>query len=389
MAGARATWSFGGRTAVVVLFALVATTALFDEPLLALALGFVALLVVASLAQGRALDRLELLALPPAWLVEDEERLLEAPYQLAGVRAPFAVRFDARGPAVDVTGAAPVVLPAALGRMPLRVRALKRGHHRRVSLECTVQGPFGWRRVGRTFEVEADLWVLPRPRDLRESALEEMLALRPRGLDRPQPTGPGEGEFYALKHFRPGDPERRVHARHSARLGKKVVRIFRGEAPPLVHLLVDPRVGRGASAFGAGDFDEAMRFAAGVVRSLRARNVPLSLSIVEPGGTRLAVPESCRDLHTYLAALALARPLAHDARSGGGAEESGDANPPPQVLPVLPIGATGARRVVLHLGAIDELRLPGDVLAIQAGSRRYFQLLDRNVRGVAGASLAV
>jgi hypothetical protein len=43
----------------------------------------------------------------------------------------------------------------------------------------------------------------------------------------------------------------------------------------------------------------------------------------------------------------------------------------------------------VHLGAIDELRLPGDVLAIQAGSRRYFQLLDRNVRGAAGTSLAV
>jgi len=222
--------------------------------------------------------------------------------------------------------------------------------------------------------------VLPRPHVLRESALEEMLALRPRGLDRPQPTGPGEGEFYSLKHFRPGDPERRVHARHSARLGKKVVRIFRGEAPPLVHLLVDPRVGRGASAFGSGDFDEAMRFAAGVVRSLRARNVPLSLSIVESGGTRLAVAESCRDLHTYLAALALARPLTTDATP---------ATPLLPLVPLLPAGFTDARRVVLHLGAIDEARLPGDVLSIQAGSRRYFQLLDRSVRVAAGAGLAV
>ena len=380
MPGARASWSFGGKAALVVACCVAVTTALFDAPLLALALGFLALLIVASLPGGRALDRLELLALPPAWLVEDEERLLDAPYQLPGGRAPFAVRLEGRGSAVDVAGAAPVLAPARLGRLPLRVKALKRGHHRRVALECTVQGPFGWRRLARTFEIEADLWVLPRPHVLRESALEEMLALRPRGLDRPQPTGPGEGEFYSLKHFRPGDPERRVHARHSARLGRKVVRIFRGEAPPLVHLLVDPRVGRGASAFGPGDFDEAMRFAAGVVRSLRARNVPLSLSIVESGGTRLAVAESCRDLHTYLAALALARPLTTDATI---------ATPLLPLVPLLPAGFTGARRVVLHLGAIDEARLPGDVLSIQAGSRRYFQLLDRSVRVAAGAGHAV
>jgi uncharacterized protein (DUF58 family) len=365
MASARTTWSFGGRAALVALFFIAAATFVFDHPLPALAFGLVALLLLASLPGRAPLDRLELLPLPPAWLVEDETRLLEAPYRLPGVRAPFALRLASRGPEVEFAAASPLLNPAALGRLPVRVTALRRGHHSRIALECTVQGPFGWRPCGRTFELAVDFWVLPRPRALRERVLEEMLALRPRGLDLPQPTGPGEGEFYALKHFRPGDPERRVHARLSARLGKKVLRIFRGEAPPLVHLLVDPRVGRSGRAFGGGDFDEAMRFAAGMVRALLLRNVPVALSIVEAGGTRLAVAESCRDLYTYLATLALARPFA----SEGGA-----------TLPDFAAGARGERRVVLHLGMVDESRIPPDCLAIQAGSQRYFQLLDMEMR---------
>jgi len=211
--------------------------------------------------------------------------------------------------------------------------------------------------------------VLPRPRALRERVLEEMLSLRPRGLDRPQPTGPGEGEFYALKDWRAGEPERRVHARLSARRGRKVVRVFRGEAPPLVHLLVDPRVGEGGRAFGSGDFDEAMRFTAGVVRTLLQRGVPVSLALVEANGSAsVACPSSCRDLHSFLGALALARPLRTSDEPG---------------LPALPQAQAQAdgRRVVVHLGLVDESRLPRDWLAIRAGSRRYFQLLDMSIAG--------
>jgi uncharacterized protein (DUF58 family) len=369
MASARTTWSSGGRAALIAVLLLAGATLVFDHPLPALAFGFVALLVLASLPGRGPLDRLELLPMPPAWLVEDETRLLDAPYSLPGVRAPFALRLSSHGPAVEFAAATPLLPPAALGRLPVRVKALRRGHHSRIALECTVLGPFGWRPSGRLFELPADFWVLPRPRALREQVLEEMLALRPRGLDLPQPTGPGEGEFYALKHFRPGESERRVHARLSARRGRKVVRIFRGEAPPLVHLLVDPRVGRSARAFGGGDFDEAMRFAAGMVRALLLRNVPVALSIVEAGGTRLAVAETCRDLYTYLATLAVARPFAGE----GGA-----------TLPDFAGGGRGERRVVLHLGMVDEARVPQDCLAILAGSRRYFQLLDMEMRAARG-----
>lgn len=369
MASARTSWSHGGRAALIAVFLLAAATLVFDHPLPALAFGFVALLVFASLPGRAPLDRLELLPMPPAWLVEDETRLLDAPYRLPGVRAPFALRLISHGPAVEFAAATPLLLPASLGRLPVRVKALRRGHHSRIALECTALGPFGWRPSGRLFELPADFWVLPRPRALREQVLEEMLALRPRGLDLPQPTGPGEGEFYALKHFRPGEPERRVHARLSARRGRKVVRIFRGEAPPLVHLLVDPRVGRSARAFGGGDFDEAMRFAAGLVRALLRRNVPVALSIVEADGTRLAVAETCRDLYTYLATLAVARPFA-----GEGAP----------TLPDFAIGGRGERRVVLHLGMVDESRVAPNCLAILAGSRRYFQLLDMEMRATRG-----
>src|SRR5262252_1378824 len=87
MASARTTWSTGGRAALVAVPLLAGATLVFDHPLPALAFGFVALLVFASLPGRGPLDRLELLPMPPAWLVEDETRLLDAPYRLPGVRA--------------------------------------------------------------------------------------------------------------------------------------------------------------------------------------------------------------------------------------------------------------------------------------------------------------
>ncbi len=371
--GPRRRFTASGKACALVTAALLVTALLFGHPFPALAGGFALGLFLLSLPGGGALARLQFAGLRPVRLMEDEQRLLELDYRLDGISTPLNVTVHSRGPAFELRGGTPALLPTRLGRLPVRVRGLRRGHYDRLSFELSVRGPFGFAPQNVRFEAPADAWVLPRPRPLRERVLEEMLALRPRGLDRPQPTGPGEGEFYALKEWRPGEPERRVHARLSARRGRKVVRIFRGEAPPLVHLLVDPRVGQRGRAFGASDFDEAMRFTAGVVRALLLRDVPVTLSLVDPGPTvRTACPSSCRDLHAFLGELALARPLPVSEPPG---------------LPPLPQPLAEGRRVLIHLGQVDETRLPPEWLAIRAGSRRYFRLLDMSFTGGTAAPI--
>jgi uncharacterized protein (DUF58 family) len=369
---ARRRLTASGKACLLAALVALAAAVVFGHPFPALVGGFALGLLLLSLPGAGALGRLQFLGLRPVWLLEDEQRLLELDYRLGGVTAPLHVSLHSRGPIFELRGATPALLPTPLGRLPVRVRALRRGRYERLAFELAVRGPFGFAPAGAVFEAPTEAWVLPRPRALRERVLEEMLSLRPRGLDRPQPTGPGEGEFYALKEWRPGEPERRVHARLSARRGRKVVRVFRGEAPPLVHLLVDPRVGQHGRTFGSGDFDEALRFAAGIVKTLLQRGVPVSLALVETHESRptarVACAPSCRDLHSFLGALALARPL-----------PSGE----PPGLPPLPQELAEGRRVLIHLGQVDEARLPREWLAIRAGSRRYYQLLD--TAEVAGA----
>ncbi len=359
----RRRFSTAGKWCLLVAAAFLLSALLFGQPFPALVAGF-ALGLLFFGGGSASFDALRFVALAPARLVEDEERWLELDYSYQGRMAPLAVVLRAPGPAAVLEAATPALLPTALGRLPVRLRALRRGRHERLPFEVQLRGAFGLRTSVATFEVPTDLWVLPRPRALRERVLEQMLALRPWGSERPQPSGPGEGDFYAMRDWREGDSEHGVSPRLSARRGRKVVRIFRGEAPPVVHLVVDLRVARAGKRFGQVDFDEAMRFAAGIVRVLLRREVPVALTLLENGGARAVVPASSRDLHAYLGELALAKPQ--------------PCSTPPDA-PVARESAFAGRKVLLHLGQIAEEQLSRDWLAIRVGARRYYQLLDHQL----------
>lgn len=368
----RARTTAAGKACLLAVATFGATALLFGHPLPSLAAGFALGLWLFTPARRATFERLRFPRLPPARLLEDEERLLELEYACTGASAPLAVVVRSSGPAALVETATPALLPTQLGRLPARVRALKRGRHERLVVEVQLRGALGLRVLAAGFEVATDLWVLPRPRQLRERVLEQMLALRPAGSERPHPIGPGDGEFHSLRDWRPGDPERRVSARLSARRRRKVLRIHRGEAPPLVQLVVDVRVARGLRRFGQVDFDEAMRFAAGIVQSLLRREVPLALTLLENGGPRRVVDPSCRDLHVHLGALALARAQPCDEAVHA---------------PELAADPRAGRRVLLHLGLVDETRLAADWLAIRVGSRAYYRLLDLQHGGEEDAAL--
>ena len=170
-----------------------------------------------------------------------------------------------------------------------------------------------------------------------------------------------KGSSNALREFRDGDPERRVHHRLSAKLGRKILRVFRGEAPPRVVLVLDLRVPIRTSAFERTDFDEAVRFAAGVLRALWYRSVPMELQFLTSAGVESKVSWRCRDLETYLSWLAVVAPE----------PSSGE----PQPAPPASRQIYDTRHVLIHLGMVDESKTGKPWIVIQAGSRDYFRLL--------------
>jgi uncharacterized protein (DUF58 family) len=331
------------------------------HPLPVVGLAFSVSLLLLSIPAGRMLQALEFHDLAPGRVVEGEQRSLDLVYSCPGRFPLAAVDVRSLDLFVQIRDTLPLLPPGRRKKVGLWLRGGRRGRVLGVPLDLTTTAPFGLLRHHRRVRVATDLWVLPQIHTLRESVLEEMLLLRPRGLDLPQPTGPGDGEFYALREFRDGDPERRVHHRLSARTGRKVLRIFRGEAPPQVQLVLDPRVSLLTQTFQQTDFEEAVRFTVGIVRSLLLRNVPVTLFVLTAREPRLACSPRCRDLYAFLASLAQENPV-----------HASDPDLPPLPAP----SALGGRRVLVHLGLVREDLLPRDWISIQAGSRKYYRLLE-------------
>lgn len=362
MARQRIRLTTSGQAFLIVTVATGVSALIFDHPAPALIFCFTISLLLVSLPAGHWLMRLELEELAPGRLLEGETRALDLRHTIRGRFPLTGIRLRGSEDLFGLEGELPLASAGRHGRTSVVVSGKRRGRCRGAQIGVATTAPFGLIRHQRRLRVPTDIWILPQTQTLRESVLEEMLQLRPRGLDLPQPTGPGDGEFFAMREFREGDSERRVHPRLSARRGQKVIRIFRGEAPPLVHLVLDLRSPGGAQTFQSVDFDEAVRFAAGIVRSLLLRQVPVDFLLIGAEGVERVASPQCRDLHVFLAALALVRPVPTTQEPAGFALPPGCGNE--------------GRKVVVHLGKTDETALGPEWIAIQAGSRRYYQLLE-------------
>ncbi len=368
MAPLRTQWLLLGRALIgVSLAALVAAALSRDRGLLWMAVmaAAAALLERWRLSSVRALTFTEL---GPARLLEGESKLLPLQFRQPPRRclAPVRLRLQAGGKNADE---AEVHLSGVIGGGPagedrqslVRVRGLRRGRVTRVFLAQQVSSFLGFVAHRQVATIPTDLWVLPHPRLLREAVLERMLELKPRGLERPQPRGPGEGDYYSARPWREGDAERLVHHKLSARRGRKILQVYRGEAPPFVDLAVDLSVSESRATFERADLDELLRFAAGIVRSLLQRQILLSLYLMGHQTQKVATPR-CGDLFAFLQPLAVATPVMLSP------QERRDAR--------LPRGNPhGGRKVWIHLGEMSALP-PRGWITIRVGSRSYYQLLE-------------
>ena len=329
--------------------------------------------LLASALPGWWLRRAKLSAPLPLRLTEDEFGTLSCELKLRRF-APFHVAL-AR---VSAEGCEPAVARCALrgsakGSLRWRMRGRVRGRVHALHICLETREPFGlWHHRSRR-SVPCDLWILPAARRIRRRVLDDFLRRAPQGHERPDPSGPGEGEFHSVREFREGDPEKAVHPRLSARRGRKVLRLDQGAEPPRVRLVLDLEVASDADdVFQQVDFEEEVRFAAGLVHALADRGVPVSLATWDGRRLRSLTPDCSRDVFPVLAALTLIRPRSVDAADASAVEVQSE---PP---------VTRVRTVFLHTGR--GRTIPSGWSNLAVGSQDYFDLLEPERRAEGGGS---
>jgi uncharacterized protein (DUF58 family) len=122
-----------------------------------------------------------------------------------------------------------------------RIELVKRAHRRGVftsgDVVLTSGAPFGFSRSRRTLEVPGETTVVPRWFDLRSFPILEPSSFPSDVLHERARTGAGQ-EYLGVREYRPGDPQRAVHWRTTARVGQLVVREFEEEVQSRVTLVL-------------------------------------------------------------------------------------------------------------------------------------------------------
>ncbi len=179
-------------------------------------------------------------------------------------------RTDAERPA----GYAATVRPGSRVVVPTIHRLGRRGRHDELSMAVETQFPLGLAVCRLEFRLPVDLLVLPRLGTVRN--LDALTARRHGLLFQGASDRGDEQEFHGLREWREGESVRRVHWKLSARRGRLLVREFRGEDRPPVHIVLDTRVPprRRARSARGGSFETAVSLAATLVEHhLRRRHL--------------------------------------------------------------------------------------------------------------------
>ena len=143
---------------------------------------------------------------------------------------------EASGTAERPAGSRFRLVPGERLRLPLEHRLLRRGRHPQLEVSVGSTFPFGLVEHRLHFRLPVDFLALPRLGSLND------LGRLPQGARDPQPQPRpferGEEEFYGVRAWREGESVRRVHWRLSARRGRRVLREYRLNAEPPVHLVL-------------------------------------------------------------------------------------------------------------------------------------------------------
>lgn len=121
------------------------------------------------------------------------------------------------------------------------VELVKAAHRRGVfssgDVVLTSGAPFGFWRSHKTIQVQGETTVVPKWVELSSFPILEPSSFPADVLHERARTGAGQ-EYLGVREYRPGDPQRAVHWRSTARVGQLVVREFEEEVQSRVTLVI-------------------------------------------------------------------------------------------------------------------------------------------------------
>lgn len=274
-------------------------------------------------------------------------------------------------------------LPGGEARAEVRVVLTRLGRNLLPPIRVVARGPFGFFERTRLLYPGGEVLVLPPVRALAAGALPPLKGRR--GL---QSRGRGQGEerrdaLRSLRELRPGDDQRAIHWRSSARRGQLVIKEFERATPSALWLVVElagaPRPARWDEASLEEDVpayvlacERTLILAASFASACAARGVSVGLALAAaPEPLALAPQPGRAALERVLRALAGAGPSPQPrlerlwSRCGGASEaivfssraSEGEAR---GVLPA------SLRQAPLRLGVEAERWLATDALAPSA-----------------------
>jgi uncharacterized protein (DUF58 family) len=291
---------------------------------------------------------------------------------------------EREGDAADVAQRVRILLPRVPAQgscaASYRVQLTRRGRYRFGPLGAYTRFPFGLVRSGLLLPERPALLVTPRRGRLTQRWLQIVDARLQGSHSAGRFQGKLEGDFYGLREWRPGDSQRWIHWRTSARLGELTVRQFEQQRKRDVILVLDLWQPDSPTEQDLLQTEIAISFLATAVTDLAQRlHSPIVISVSGRETRYWAGPASTLIAHEVVDHLAEAAPgdgrqigrvLEHVRTLGGARARSVVIST--REAPVL----TGADERNAGAPARGPQRAPGHVTWINCGSeslRQYFQ----------------
>lgn len=184
----------------------------------------------------------------------------------------------------------------------------RRGQYRFGPLRLETGFPFGLLVASRTFRSEETLIATPRLGRLGQEWKRMVRADRIGSRGASQRRGGTEGDFFALRTYRSGDPIKSIHWRSSARLGQLMVRQNEQRTDRQVALLLELWIPENCSNEDLDAVETAVSFAATALVDLCGQSVGrLTLSVAAEESFFHAGSPSPALRNTVLDFLALAK----------------------------------------------------------------------------------
>lgn len=268
-----------GWSTVAAVLVLSATAAFTGYPqLVLLAVVAASLLLCALLLTRRPKIEMEC-SWPDSPLVEETDIRLQFRVTSLSRRAAGPIAVAQRIGSVNWE----TTIPGVSQRKPYEgseiVRELPRGAHRAQPVQADRLDPFGLVRHRSQLPDDTQLLVFPRTTDVSVPGVEHGSVSEGRTSEFSRRGG---NTFHSLREYSPGDEARLIHWPTSARTGTLMVRTT--VVPDILrHVIV---LDTDANSYGYGQFDEAVRICASLVRAAnRDHQVWL---VTHPGGVTRA-----------------------------------------------------------------------------------------------------